>query len=86
MLFNFILYSQYDFVAPKRNFALAFKMFDLNGDGEVDYQEFQKVHMYTHLYIYLHTCMYITLTSQVDYCQQYVTIRVVILEFHIFYT
>jgi len=29
---------------PKRNFALAFKMFDLNGDGEVDYQEFQKVY------------------------------------------
>jgi len=29
---------------PKRNFALAFKMFDLNGDGDVDYQEFQKVY------------------------------------------
>jgi len=35
-------------IAPKRNFALAFKMFDLNGDGEVDYQEFQKVHIFSY--------------------------------------
>ena len=26
-----------------RHFEIAFKMFDLNGDGEVDYEEFEKV-------------------------------------------
>lgn len=31
------------FQAPKRNFEIAFQMFDLNGDGEVDASEFQKV-------------------------------------------
>ena len=29
--------------APMRHFEIAFKMFDLNGDGEVDYGEFEKV-------------------------------------------
>ena len=48
------MYVTYVFVsvAPKRNFALAFKMFDLNGDGEVDYQEFQKVCIYNTNVIY----------------------------------
>ena len=30
-------------VAPTRHFEIAFKMFDLNGDGEVDCEEFQTV-------------------------------------------
>jgi len=29
--------------APPRMFEIAFKMFDLNGDGEVEYEEFAKV-------------------------------------------
>lgn len=29
-------------VAPQRNFEIAFKMFDLNGDGEVDMEEFEQ--------------------------------------------
>lgn len=29
--------------APQRNFEIAFKMFDLNGDGEVDLEEFDQV-------------------------------------------
>lgn len=28
--------------APPRNFQIAFKMFDFNGDGEVDIEEFEK--------------------------------------------
>ncbi|XP_034065559.1 calcium uptake protein 1, mitochondrial [Gymnodraco acuticeps] len=30
-------------VTPQRNFEIAFKMFDLNGDGEVDLEEFEQV-------------------------------------------
>ena len=29
--------------APPRMFEIAFKMFDLNGDGDVEYSEFDKV-------------------------------------------
>ena len=29
--------------APPRMFEIAFKMFDLNGDGNVEYDEFEKV-------------------------------------------
>lgn len=31
-----------ELVSP-RNFEIAFRMFDLNGDGEVEYEEFAKV-------------------------------------------
>ncbi|KAL5457760.1 hypothetical protein EMCRGX_G035052 [Ephydatia muelleri] len=44
------LISYFDFLflltilaTPMRNFELAFKMFDLNGDGEVELKEFEKV-------------------------------------------
>jgi len=30
-------------VASKRHFEIAFRMFDLNGDGDVDCEEFEKV-------------------------------------------
>lgn len=33
--------------APQRNFEIAFKMFDLNGDGEVDLEEFEQVRLLT---------------------------------------
>lgn len=32
--------------APQRNFEIAFKMFDLNGDGEVDLEEFEQVGLF----------------------------------------
>ena len=31
------------FAASKRHFEIAFRMFDLNGDGDVDCEEFEKV-------------------------------------------
>lgn len=31
------------FLASKRHFEIAFRMFDLNGDGDVDCEEFEKV-------------------------------------------
>lgn len=30
-------------LASKRHFEIAFRMFDLNGDGDVDVEEFEKV-------------------------------------------
>ncbi|XP_046378360.2 calcium uptake protein 1, mitochondrial-like isoform X3 [Haliotis rufescens] len=44
-----ISFSDYIFLltvlsTPPRNFEIGFRMFDLNGDGEVEYTEFQKVH------------------------------------------
>ena len=30
-------------VAPPRMFEIAFKMFDLNGDGDVVFEEYEKV-------------------------------------------
>lgn len=39
----FIVFLFFSFnVAPQRNFEIAFKMFDLNGDGEVDMEEFEQ--------------------------------------------
>lgn len=35
------------YLAPHRNFEIAFKMFDLNGDGEVDLEEFEQVNIST---------------------------------------
>jgi len=32
--------------APPRMFEIAFKMFDLNGDGDVEYEEFEKVNQF----------------------------------------
>lgn len=32
------------FLVSKRHFEIAFRMFDLNGDGNVEYEEFEKVH------------------------------------------
>nr|CAB3263834.1 calcium uptake protein 1, mitochondrial [Phallusia mammillata] len=45
---GFISFSDYIFLltvlsTPQRNFEIAFQMFDLNGDGEVDVEEFQQV-------------------------------------------
>ena len=34
------------FSAPPRNFQIAFRMFDLNGDGNLDLDEFNKVIFY----------------------------------------
>lgn len=31
------------FLASRRHFEIAFRMFDLNGDGDVDSEEFEKV-------------------------------------------
>lgn len=37
--------------APQRNFEIAFKMFDLNGDGEVDLEEFEQVSLSTAIHL-----------------------------------
>lgn len=36
-------YKYLYFLASKRHFEIAFRMFDLNGDGDVDCEEFEKV-------------------------------------------
>lgn len=41
LIFVFISFS-----APQRNFEIAFQMFDLNGDGNVDAEEFEKVFLF----------------------------------------
>lgn len=33
----------YFYLASRRHFEIAFRMFDLNGDGDVDCEEFEKV-------------------------------------------
>lgn len=43
-------YSALLLPAPQRNFEIAFKMFDLNGDGEVDLEEFEQVKRRTHMH------------------------------------
>lgn len=35
--------SYFIIIASKRHFEIAFRMFDLNGDGDVDCEEFEKV-------------------------------------------
>lgn len=42
IFFNWSLLSRVFNAAPQRNFEIAFKMFDLNGDGEVDMEEFEQ--------------------------------------------
>ena len=46
-MFNYLSFLPYDelyFIsAPPRMFEIAFRMFDLNGDGDVEYDEFEKV-------------------------------------------
>lgn len=39
------LYNLFFFLAPPRNFQIGFRMFDFNGDGEVDIDEFRKVRL-----------------------------------------
>lgn len=38
----------FNLAAPPRMFDIAFKMFDLNGDGDVEYEEFEKVMITVH--------------------------------------
>ena len=38
----------FTFLAPPRHITIAFKMFDLNGDGDVSSDEFDKVSSKTH--------------------------------------
>ena len=33
------------FSAPPRAFEIAFKMFDFNGDGNLDFEEFERVEL-----------------------------------------
>lgn len=37
------IFLKFKFKASPRHFALAFKMFDLNGDGVLDFEEFEQV-------------------------------------------
>lgn len=37
------IYIFFFMLASKRHFEIAFRMFDLNGDGDVDVEEFEKV-------------------------------------------
>lgn len=40
LIFNHMFYV---FLASRRHFEIAFRMFDLNGDGDVDSSEFEQV-------------------------------------------
>ena len=39
--------------APEKHFEIAFRLFDLNGDGEVSYEEFQQVMQFYLLIVYV---------------------------------
>lgn len=50
-----ISFSDYIFLltilsASKRHFEIAFRMIDLNGDGDIDFDEFEKVSKCLHVY------------------------------------
>lgn len=42
-LHKFVQFCSICFSASRRHFEIAFKMFDLNGDGDVDSSEFEEV-------------------------------------------
>ena len=44
--FKYVLPHVVYVVAPPRMFEIAFKMFDLNGDGDVVFEEYEKVHFH----------------------------------------
>ena len=64
-------------------------MFDLNGDGEVDYQEFQKVHVYTtHPHIYdactlILQVEFIIVSNLLPYMQYFLRVYICILQMEI---
>ena len=43
MYLQYVMYVIFVISAPPRNFEIAFQMFDINGDGEVDNKEFGRV-------------------------------------------
>jgi Ca2+-binding EF-hand superfamily protein len=54
------------FSAPPRNFEIAFRMFDINGDGELDIEEFDQVQ-------FLYICTTIQLYSTInDYLVKFI--------------
>ena len=48
---QYVLPHVFYVIAPPRMFEIAFKMFDLNGDGDVVFEEYEKVHISELTYI-----------------------------------